>query len=167
MIDSTILSEGIKLAVAPVFLLTAVGTMIGSLTHRLSRVIDRARWLHKEISDSNIDLEILDGHNQELLNIEKRGQFINASLVFLVICGLLIGLTAMELFLSETATGKLMISQLVLYTFIGGVASFIFALISFLIEVLIAWFSIRWRPYTKSIKKKKFTATCKELKKSF
>jgi len=39
------LSESIQLAVAPVFLLTAVAGMIGALTQRLARVIDRSRVL--------------------------------------------------------------------------------------------------------------------------
>jgi len=37
-------THGIQLAVAPVFLLTAVSAMIGSVTGRFARIIDRARW---------------------------------------------------------------------------------------------------------------------------
>lgn len=146
MIDSATLSESVKLAVAPVFLLTAVAGMIGALTQRLARVVDRARWLHREMTSSTLSDEVILTYNKELLDIEKRGRLINTAMVFLVICALLIGLTVMELFLAETVSGQLLLSTLVLYTFVGGIASFILALISLLFEVLVAWYSIRWRP---------------------
>jgi hypothetical protein len=147
MIDSATLSESVKLAVAPVFLLTAVAGMIGALTQRLARVVDRARWLHREMSEKILSDEVIATYNQELLDIEKRGRLINTAMVFLVICALFIGLTVMELFLAETVSGQLLLSTLVLYTFIGGIASFILALVSLLFEVLVAWYSIRWKPY--------------------
>ena len=40
----------IQLAVAPVFLLTAVGTLINVLSTRLARVIDRSRDLEERIA---------------------------------------------------------------------------------------------------------------------
>jgi Protein of unknown function (DUF2721) len=147
MMDSSTLSESVKLAVAPVFLLTAVAAMIGALTQRLSRVVDRARWIHREMSSESILAETFELYTQELKDIEKRGRLINTSMVFLVICALLIGMTVMELFLAETVSGQLLLSKLVLYTFVGGIASFILALISLLMEVLVAWYSIRWQPH--------------------
>ena len=42
-IDSDTITHGIQLAVAPVFLLTAVSGMIGAVAGRLARIIDRAR----------------------------------------------------------------------------------------------------------------------------
>ncbi len=38
-------THAIQLAVAPVFLLTAVAAMIGTIAGRLARIIDRARLL--------------------------------------------------------------------------------------------------------------------------
>ncbi len=46
----TNITHVIQLAVAPVFLLTAIGTLIAILTTRLGRVIDRSRWLEQRIS---------------------------------------------------------------------------------------------------------------------
>src|SRR4029077_16254586 len=40
----------IQLAVAPVFLLTAVGTMIGVLSTRLGRAVDRTRYLEERLA---------------------------------------------------------------------------------------------------------------------
>jgi hypothetical protein len=148
MLDSGALSESVKLAVAPVFLLTAVASMIGALTQRLARVVDRARTLHQELARRDLDPTVRSSCTVELRDIAKRGRLINLSMVFLVICALMIGLTVLELFLAETVSGQLLISKLVLYTFIGGIASFILALMSLLIEVLIASYSIRWKPLT-------------------
>ena len=43
--DLSAVTHGIQLAVAPVFLLTAVSGMIGTVAGRLARIIDRARVL--------------------------------------------------------------------------------------------------------------------------
>ena len=147
MMNPSTLSDSIQLAVAPVFLLTAVAGMIGALTHRLARVIDRSRVLHKELMDENLKQSIRESYNQELKNIATRGRFINVSMIFLVLCAIMIGLTILELFFAETSSGKLMVSAFVLYTFVAGIGSFILALISLLIEVLIASYSIRWKPH--------------------
>jgi hypothetical protein len=147
MMNPSTLSDSIQLAVAPVFLLTAVAGMIGALTHRLARVIDRSRVLHKELMDDNLKQSIRDAYNQELKNIATRGRFINVSMILLVLCAIMIGLTILELFFAETSSGKLMVSAFVLYTFVAGIGSFILALISLLIEVLIASYSIRWKPH--------------------
>lgn len=141
------LSDSIQLAVAPVFLLTAVAGMIGALTQRLARVIDRARVIHKELLNESLKDSIRISYDEELQSIAKRGRFINVSMVFLVLCAIMIGLTILELFFAETSSGKLMVSNFVLYTFVAGVAAFILALISLLIEVLIASYSIRWKPH--------------------
>jgi hypothetical protein len=147
MMNPSTLSDSIQLAVAPVFLLTAVAGMIGALTHRLARVIDRARVLHKELLDESLRQSIRNSYNQELKSIATRGRFINVSMVFLVLCAIMIGLTILELFFAETSSGKLMVSVFVLYTFVAGIGSFILALIALLIEVLIASYSVRWKPH--------------------
>ncbi len=147
MMNPSTLSDSIQLAVAPVFLLTAVAGMIGALTQRLARVIDRARVLHKELMDEHLKPSIRASYDQELKNIATRGRFINVSMIFLVLCAIMIGLTILELFFAETSGGKLMVSAFVLYTFVAGIGSFILALISLLIEVLIASYSIRWKPH--------------------
>ena len=50
-LDSSTITHGIQLAVAPVFLLTAVSGMIGAVAGRLARIIDRARTLLRELAD--------------------------------------------------------------------------------------------------------------------
>ncbi|MFM8152897.1 MAG: DUF2721 domain-containing protein [Polynucleobacter victoriensis] len=147
MMNPSTLSDSIQLAVAPVFLLTAVAGMIGALTQRLARVIDRARVIHKEMGDASLSVSARGAYQDELMSIAKRGRFINVAMIFLVLCALMIGLTVLELFFAETTGGKLILSSFVLYTFVAGIGSFILALVSLLIEVLIASYSIRWKPH--------------------
>ena len=48
-VESATVTHGIQLAVAPVFLLTAVSGMIGAVAGRLSRIIDRGRVLEEKL----------------------------------------------------------------------------------------------------------------------
>ena len=48
--DMGVISEAIRLATAPVFLLTGVGGILNVLGNRLARVIDRARWVQSMIA---------------------------------------------------------------------------------------------------------------------
>lgn len=41
------LAKDIQLALAPVFLLSAIGSVLNTLAGRLARVVDRARWLEQ------------------------------------------------------------------------------------------------------------------------
>jgi hypothetical protein len=47
--DASAVTHGIQLSLAPVFLLTAVAAMIGAVTGRLARIIDRARALEERL----------------------------------------------------------------------------------------------------------------------
>ena len=68
----------IQLAVAPVFLLTAVGGLLGVLAGRLGRAVDRKRVLDKELPKLTADHE-LDERNlvlAELTLVVRRIQLI-------------------------------------------------------------------------------------------
>ena len=53
MSDVSAVAHVIQLAVAPVFLLTGIGAMLGVMTNRLSRVIDRARALEARLDGAS------------------------------------------------------------------------------------------------------------------
>ena len=147
-----IVGESIKLSVAPVFLLTAVAGMISVLTQRVARVIDRSRFLQMELhNEGNMPLTplLVRIYNQELHNLAKRATVVNTSMVLLVVCAIFIALTILELFLSETASGRIVTSKTLMYTFIWGVVCFVFALIGLLIEVLLASYTVRMKPISK------------------
>ncbi len=146
------LSESIQLSVAPVFLLTAVAGMIGALTQRIARVIDRSRDLQFDIlneKDPEHQQVLKRFHEEELRNLSKRAHLVNISMGLLVFCAIQIGLTILELFFAETIAGKMSISDYVLYSFIGGISCFILALICLLWEVFIASYSVRMKPHSK------------------
>ena len=147
-----VLGESIKLSVAPVFLLTAVAGMISVLTQRIARVIDRSRFLQMELlNQDKVSLSpvIVKIYHQELVKLAQRATVVNTAMALLVICAILIALTILELFLSETVSGRLVTSSTLMYTFIGGVLSFVFALIGLLIEVLLASYTVRMKPISK------------------
>ncbi len=137
--DSTALATGIQLSVAPVFLLTAVSTLIGALAARLGRVVDRARYLEDLLFEKQVSEERIKSTRSELRALKTRTTLINIAMMLLVVCALFIGFTIVELFIGEIGTGRAsLLSGWVPWTFGAGLVSFIAALICFLREVLLA-----------------------------
>lgn len=128
-------SHGIQLAVAPVFLLTAVAGMIGSVAGRLARIIDRARVLEDRLEAAPADKPTQHCF-AELKQLRLRGRLVNACIALLTFCAILIGLTIMALFLGETT--ELQIFRMATILFLSGVICFLLALLCFLAETLIA-----------------------------
>lgn len=141
-VDADTVSHGIQLAIAPVFLLTAVSGMIGAVANRLARIIDRARLLEDRIEKAGDSAE--PGANAakisqsytELRELRKRGLLANTCIALLTLCGLMIGLTIIVLFLGETTSFQGL--RLAMVSFLGGIVSFLLALVCFLAETLIA-----------------------------
>ena len=65
-------THGIQLAVVPVFLLTAVAGMIGTVAGRLARIIDRARVLEDRIDAAAVDNPMTSAFS-ELAQLRQRG----------------------------------------------------------------------------------------------
>ncbi|MCF8168160.1 MAG: DUF2721 domain-containing protein [Rhodoferax sp.] len=128
-------THGIQLAVAPVFLLTAVAGMIGTVAGRLARIIDRARVLEARIDDSPQE-NPMETEFAELRHLRTRGILVNVCITLLTLCAILIGLTIMALFFGETI--DIQIARLVTVLFLAGVSCFLLALLCFLAETLIA-----------------------------
>lgn len=132
--DTHVALNAIQLAVAPVFLLTAVATLIGALATRLARIIDRARDVEDRLADGSA--RDPGAAYAELERARLRGWIVNGALALLTISAALIGATVMTLFIGETASPRSEV--LIPWTFLGGVASFILALLCFLAETLLA-----------------------------
>ena len=126
--------HAIQFAVAPVFLLTAIATLIGVLAGRLGRIIDRARVIEERLHAGTIHSEA-DAH-EELRHARVRGWIVNGALALLTISATLIGATVITLFIGGTTSPQSEV--LIPWTFMGGLASFILALLAFLIETLLA-----------------------------
>jgi MFS family permease len=135
-------SHGIQLAVAPVFLLTAVAAMIGTVAGRLARIIDRARVLETRIDASPVENPMV-AEFAELGHLRSRGRLVNFCIALLTFCAILIGLTIMTLFLGETTEIRAFRAATVL--FLSGVTCFLLALMCFLAETLIATRVLRFR----------------------
>ena len=131
------IAQSIQLAVAPVFMLTAVAAMIGALATRLARIIDRGRVLEEKLEDLENPHAPHEKHiHEELQQLRRRGRLVNGAMTLLTLAAALIGATVLELFLVETATAKTL--SLVPWTFMSGVVCFVSALLCFLVETLLA-----------------------------
>lgn len=133
--DLDTVSHGIQLAVAPVFLLTAVAGMIGTVAGRLARIIDRARIIEERIDAANASDPMTHAF-AELKQLRLRGALVNTCIALLTFCALMIGLTIMALFLGETTEWQ--IFRIATLFFLAGVSCFLLALLCFLSETLIA-----------------------------
>lgn len=135
VLDTSTAAHGIQLAVAPVFLLTAVSGMIGAVAGRLARIIDRARNVEDQARVSS-DHDFLARAYAELAELRTRGRLANGCIALLTTCAFLIGLTIVALFVSETT--QLQGSRFAIGCFLAGVVSFLAALLCFLAETVMA-----------------------------
>ena len=134
----TVVAHVIQLAVAPTFMMTAIGAMLGVMTNRLTRIIDRSRILEV--------LEPADAAARELIDTElhalmRRGRYVNRAITLCTITALLISSVIAILFLG--AFTRFDASMTVAFLFVTAMLTMIIALIYFLKEILIATSSIR------------------------
>lgn len=134
--DLAAVTHGIQLAIAPVFLLTAVSGMIAAVAGRLARIIDRARFLENRLESDTIAEPRAIKMYTELAQLRHRGWLVNSCLALLTFCAMLIGFTIILLFLGETA--DLPILKIATISFLSGVVFFLSALVCFLTETLLA-----------------------------
>ena len=128
-------THAIQLAVAPVFLLTAVAAMIGTIAGRLARIIDRARLLEDRI-EAAAPGKSMTAAFDELKKLRARGRLVNVCIALLTFCAILIGLTIMTLFIGETTEAPIL--RFATVFFLSSVSCFLLALVCFLSETLLA-----------------------------
>ncbi len=133
--DPSVITHSIQLAIAPVFLLTAVAGMIGAVAGRLARIIDRGRKV-EERALACTDGAALALLLQELAWLRRRGRLANACIGLLTLCALLIGLTIVVLFVGEMLDWAS--SRWAAGGFLSGVLAFMLALLCFFVETLMA-----------------------------
>jgi len=93
------IAQTIQLALAPVFLLVAMGNIMNILSTRLARVVDRSRQLQKR----HVETEGAD-HDRvvwEMRILDQRIHLITRSITLLVLTGLTIGFCVALLFIEE------------------------------------------------------------------
>ena len=133
--------HAIQLAIAPVFFLTAIAGLIGALATRLARIVDRARDIEERLAAKTIVDE--DGAYRELERARLRGRIVNLAIALLTISGALICTTVMTLFLGETGSPRS--EALIPWSFLGGLVTFMLALLCFLVETLLATEVLRFK----------------------
>ncbi len=137
-LEASSITHGIQLAVAPVFLLTAVSGMIGAVAGRLARIIDRARLVEDRARGST-DADWLARSQRELQQLRVRGMLANGCIALLTSCAFLIGVTIIVLFVGETgAAGGIQTGGWAVGSFLLGVVCFLAALLCFLAETVLA-----------------------------
>lgn len=130
MIEIHSVSEAIRDAVAPVFLLTGIGSILGVLIGRLGRSIDRARFL------TDAPEEKRERFKDELRIIVRRTKWLRRAIAAATLAALCICVSIASMFLS-VETG-LRLPHLVMVSFIISMASLIFGLLCFLREIVLA-----------------------------
>lgn len=135
-IDAQTVTHSIQLAVAPVFFLTAVAGMIGSVAGRLARIIDRARKLEESLRQGSDDHDLVARNLTELHFLRERGRLANVAIALLTLCGMCIGLTIVLLFVGQAygVSGH----RYAVVSFLTGVVTFVSALFCFLWETIMA-----------------------------
>lgn len=141
-LTATAVAHAIQLAVAPVFLLTGIGAMLGVLSNRLGRIVDFARVLESQLGAAG-EKEHSDTQARLVL-LSKRARLIYTAISLSALCALLICSAIVILFLEVFLS--LEIPSVIGVLFILAMLSFIFALLCFLREVYIATTTLRIGP---------------------
>jgi hypothetical protein len=132
----------IQLAVAPVFLLTGVGAILGVRANRLARIVDRARTLELRLTTSEgADRDELLGR---LGNLSRRAKLISHAIALCVSTAVLVCSVIITLFLGEFFAFEATAPAAVL--FIAALLSFLLALIWLLREVFVATRTLKFGP---------------------
>lgn len=135
------IAHTIQLALAPVFVLVAIGNILNILSTRLGRIVDRARRLqdlHGQTIDAEHDLVVA-----EIRAIDRRIAFITSAIRLLVISGLAIGMTVAILFIGELAHWR--VERVAAGFFLIAIGLMMWGLVLFLREVQVAGASLRIR----------------------
>lgn len=132
--DVASIAHSIQLAVAPVFLLSGIGVLLGVLTSRLARVVDRARGLEERhfAAEAAEAKELAD----QLASLARRTRLMNTAITLSTVSALLIASIVALLFASTFLRFNLALP--VAAGFILAMVALIGALLSFLVEVRVA-----------------------------
>ena len=133
----------IQLAVAPVFLLTGVGSLLSVMTNRLGRIIDRARGLESKLAAAT-PAETEPIHAM-LLTLRRRAKLVSAAITLVTACALLICSVIVVLFLSAFIHPSL--DRVSALLFIASMLALFAGLCYFLREIFVATSALRIGPH--------------------
>jgi CBS domain containing-hemolysin-like protein len=128
----------IQSALAPVFLISGVGVMLGVLTNRLARIVDRARVWEAEADKEKHRAAELD---ERLQVLARRSRYISSAITMCTVSALLTALVVVGLFANAFLAVNL--AGVIAILFVAAMMALTLAFLVFLIEVRIATASIR------------------------
>lgn len=133
------IAHSIQLAVAPVFLLAGIGGLLGVLTNRIGRIIDRSRKLQDQLPSSAEaqHAELRD----ELGLLARRARLINGAIALCTASALLVCVVIAVLFLGSFVA--LSMSAPIALLFIGAMLCLISALLLLMREILLSTARLR------------------------
>jgi hypothetical protein len=138
MMPAVDVAHVIQSALAPVFLISGVGVMLGVLINRLARIVDRARVWEAEAAKEPHRAQDLD---ERLQVLARRARYISAAITMSAISALLVALVVVALFANAFLAVNL--AALIAILFVAAMLSLTGAFLAFLIEVRIATATIR------------------------
>lgn len=136
---SGVIAHTIQLALAPVFVLVAMGNIMNILSTRLARVVDRSRHLqtlHSGTAGTEHDRVVW-----EIRILDRRIHLIGRAILLLVLSGLTIGLCVALLFVQELA--RVNLQQIAAGAFMIAIFLLMAALTLFMREIRAATASLR------------------------
>jgi len=136
--ELTDIAHLIQSSVAPVFLLSGVASMLGVLTNRLARIIDRARHIEGHLSAQPGTGE---GLRSDLRVLARRARYVNIAISLCAIAALLVALVVVTLFANAFLNAGL--GWLIALLFVGSMVCLAAAFIVFFIEVRYATAALR------------------------
>ena len=137
-----LLAHVIQLAIAPVFLLTAIAGLLGVLANRLSRAVDRAREI-ESILDATV-VPHADALREEHAVCARRSAMILRAIALCVVSALLVCVVIVGLFVTAYYRWSPDLSRVVAAIFGCAVLALMAGLLTFLREVYVATTNLRF-----------------------
>jgi hypothetical protein len=119
------LAKAIQLSVAPVFLLTAIAGVLGVISNRLARVLDRAREIQGPASDS-----------QDMQLLRRRMGLLSRAIESVTITGVLVSAVVAVTFISAITVVDL--AAIVVPLFVVAMLALIAGLLLLLLDTRVA-----------------------------
>lgn len=129
--DIPAITRAIQQAVAPVFLLTGIGSLLNVLSTRLGRIVDRFRIL-KELKEPDFQSRRRDN----IRSLVIRARWLHWAISFCTLSALCICLLVAALFIG--AELKIQLARLIAMLFITAMFTLIAGLICFFREITLA-----------------------------
>ncbi len=141
VIDPSDIAHTIQIAIAPVFMLAGIGSLLNVVVQRLGRVVDRARVIEATVAE--LPAAEHDRAVAELRVLDRRMTLANWSVFLCTSSACAICLVIAALFIAQLS--GLGYARSTAFAFIIAMSLLIVGMILFLLEVRVALLSVRVR----------------------